>query len=65
MEAFIQSLGTDIWLEIITSYKLPDTPPTGVADKKLYESNAKSKNAILSGLVESKFMKVMQCNSTK
>ena len=40
-------------MEVINVYKVLDTPLTNAVDKKLYECNARAKNAILSGLADS------------
>jgi hypothetical protein len=59
------ALGFDIWKSIMTGYTTPTTPPTDAVGKKPSENNAKSMNAILCGLSESKFVKVMHCGSKK
>ena len=46
-------------------YNVPATPPIDNARKKLYEDNSKETNAILSGLVETIFVKVMHCETAK
>ena len=46
-------------------YNVPKTPPTYYTAKKLYEDNSKPMNAILSGLAETVFVKVMHCETTK
>ena len=52
---------------IVNTYDIPANPPTDVRgiEKKNYEDNTKAMNAILSGLTESVFVKVMHCETTK
>jgi hypothetical protein len=49
----------------VTGYTTPTTPPTDMIKKKASENDAKAMNAILCGLSESNFIKVMHCKSTK
>jgi hypothetical protein len=49
----------------VTAYIAPTTPPTYAARKKPSEHSEKAMNAILCGLSESDFVKVMHCGSTK
>jgi hypothetical protein len=57
------ALGFDIWKSVVTGYTTPKTPPTDTVGKKASENDAKSMNAILCGLSESEFVKVMHCKS--
>jgi hypothetical protein len=59
------ALGFDIWESIVTGYTTPTTSPIDTVRKKSSENNAKAMNAILCGLSESEFVKVMHCKSTK
>jgi hypothetical protein len=64
MRTYIMALGVDVWDVVETGY----TKPVVLAskdDKLEFSFNAKEMNAILSGLVEAKFVKVMQLDSTK
>jgi hypothetical protein len=65
MKTYLMALGFDILESIVTVYTSPTTPPTSVVRKKENENNEKSMNAILCGLLESEFVKVMHCISTK
>lgn len=65
METYLSALGFDIWQSVVDGYKTLATSPTNVAGKKLSECNAKAKNAILCGLPESEFLKVMHCKSAQ
>jgi hypothetical protein len=44
---------------------MPASPPTDNVGKNLSEYNFKAINSILSGLIGSKFVKVMHCASPK
>ena len=64
MRTYIMSLGIDVWDMVDTGYVKPFV--TASRDDKLeFSFNAKSMNAILSGLVEADFVKVMHLESTK
>lgn len=65
MEAYLTSLGFDVWKFVVDDYTAPTTPPIDMTDKKACEYNAKANNVILSGLKNSKFIKVMHCKSAK
>ena len=58
-------LGCKIWSSVEKGYKIPDDLPIYRDELDGYESNAKALNAILKGLADSMFVKVMQCNTTK
>lgn len=59
------SLGFDVWMSLVNGYTPPSNPPTDTDGKKAFENNAKTMNAILCGLSESVFVKVMHCESTQ
>ena len=65
MRVYFQAQGVDVWKEVVNKYNVPATLPTDHAAKKLYEDNSKPMNAILSGLGETVFVKVMHCETTK
>ena len=65
MQTYIMAHMFDIWKSFLTSYTTPKTPPRDVSRKKLSENNTKAMNAILCGLLESEFVKVMHCESIK
>lgn len=52
-------------MSMVNGYAIPTTSPTNLDAKKENEYNAKAKNAILSGLSETEFVKVMHCKSAK
>lgn len=43
-------------------YTAPQNPPSTADEKKAFESNGKAMNAILCGLSESEFVKVLHCD---
>ena len=64
MRTYLMSLGDDVWDLMDTSY----VNPVVLAfkdDKFEFSFNTKAMNAILSGLVEVEFVKVMHLESTK
>ena len=61
----MQSQGVDVWQVVLNEYKNPTTIPTDATGKKIYASNSKVMYAILGGLVGSKLVKVMHCESAK
>ena len=65
MRVFLQAQGIDVWQAVVNGYNVRATPPIDNIGRKLYEGNSKAMNAILSGLVESVFVKVMHCETTK
>jgi hypothetical protein len=65
MKLFLQTQGVDIWQVVLNEYKVLATIPIDVTGKRFYESNSKAMYAILGGLAESEFVKVMHCASAK
>jgi len=65
MEAYLMSLGVDVWTSVLVDYNVPDIPPTDADDKKIYGNNANAKNSILFGLSQSQLIKFMHCKSAK
>ena len=64
MRTFIMSLGADVWEIVETGYKklaLVESKD----EKSAFTFNAKAMNAILSGLAESEFVKVMHLDTAK
>ena len=64
MRTYLMSLGVDVWEVVETGY----TKPIVLAskdDKLEFSFNAKAMNAILSGLSEAEFVKVMHFESAK
>ena len=65
MKVYLQAQGADVWKMIVNTYDIPTNPPTDGQAVKLYEENSKAMNAILSGLTETLFVKVIHCETTK
>jgi hypothetical protein len=65
MKTYIQAHGFDVWQSVVDGYKIPTIPPTDKDEKNLEENNSEDKNVIMNGLVDSVYVKVMHCNSTK
>ena len=62
---FLQAQGAKVWTTVLNRYDARVNPPTDNQGKKAYEDNSKAMNAILSGLSETIFVKVMHCKSAK
>ena len=65
MTAYLISLGYDIWKAVRDGYKEPKNGPTTHDEIEYYENNARVVNAILAGLSETKFFKVMNYTLAK
>ena len=64
MRTYLMALGADVWDVVETGY----TKPVVLAnkdDKLEFIFNAKGMNAILNGLVEAEFVKVMHLDTAK
>ena len=66
MKVYLQAQGTDIWKMIENTYNIPSTTlATTATDKNNFENNLKAMNALLSGLTETVFVKVMHYETAK
>jgi hypothetical protein len=65
MRSYLMALGCDVWLSVINGYTVPTTAPSDTTAKKLCNDNSRVVNAILGGLANNVFVKVMHCKSTK
>ena len=65
MEAYLQSLEVNVWQLVKNVYSVPKTTIVDIIIKILYENNARVRNAILCGLEDSEFTKVMQCTQPR
>ena len=65
MRCYLLSLGWKFWAAIEKELNIGNQYPTNIVDLGEYEGNSKYLNAILSGLTNSVFTKVMQCTSAK
>jgi len=63
--AYVQSLGAEVWAIVERGYQYLATVSMDPEERKSYEFSAKVANALLGSLSESKFVKVMQFNTTK
>ena len=59
------SLGFDVWKFVENGYTSLVTPPIDTARKKICNDNSREINAILRGLTNLIFVKVMHCKSAK
>jgi hypothetical protein len=65
MKTYVQAQGFEVWKLVVNGYKETIIPPTNENGRKLSLNNSKAKNAILNGLVDSLYVKVMHCISAK
>jgi hypothetical protein len=65
MKTYVQEKGFEVWKSIVDGYKEPVIPPTNENGRKLSLNNLKAKNALLKGLVDSIYVKVMHYSSVK
>jgi hypothetical protein len=65
MDFFLQARGFDVWKAIVNGYKAPASPLIDKDEKKLCENNSKAMTIILSGLINSTYVKLVHCDSTK
>ena len=65
MSYYLMSLGPEVWHYVLNRYKSPSTLPIDPEERKAYIGNAKALNSITSGISDSKFTKVMNCDSAK
>ena len=65
MRIYVMAQGLDIWELVQTSYSGIANLAIDQAGKKLTENNAKSMNAMFSGLINFEYVKVMECESAK
>ena len=65
MRFHLMSLGWKVWAAIEKDLYIGNQYPTDIVELGEYEGNAKALNAILSGLTNLMFTKVMQCTSSK
>jgi hypothetical protein len=64
MRTYIMALGAEVWDVVETGYVKPIVLASK-DDKLEFRFNAKSMNAILSGLAKSEFVKLMHLESSK
>jgi hypothetical protein len=61
MKTYVQAHGFEVWKSVVDGYKEPTVPPTNENGRKLSLNNSKAKNALLNGLGDSVYGKVMHC----
>ena len=64
MKCHLMSLGWKVWRADEKEYNISVNLPTDREKLDQYKANAKSLNETLSGLTQSVFVKVMQCNTS-
>eukprot|EP00253_Pinus_taeda_P007818 PITA_07818 len=65
MTYYLMSLGPKVWHFVHNEYQIPPTLLTNQDERKAYIANAKALNSITSGITDSEFTKVRNCNSAK
>ena len=65
MEVHLMDLGVGVWKSVFNGYDIPDSLPTDLHGRRLYENNSKVVDALLARLTKSKFIKVMHCRFAK
>jgi len=65
MISYMMALGCDVWISVVNGYIAPTTAPSDVVAKKLCNDNSRVVNAILGGLSNPIFVKVMHCKLAK
>jgi hypothetical protein len=65
MRSYLMELGFNVWLSLIRGYYVPKTAPSDTTTKKLCNDNSRVSNAILGGLANNVFVKVMHCKLEK
>jgi hypothetical protein len=65
MRIYLMDFGFDVWISMVNGYTTPTTAPSNVVVKKLCNDNSRVVNAIMGGLANSIFVKVIHCKSTK
>ena len=67
MSAYLIPLGFEIWTSVLDGYIAPkdNAQPSTLDEIKACENNATAMNALLAGLNESKFYKVMNYSTAK
>ena len=64
IKAYLQAQGFQVWNVALIEYQKPSTCPSDENNHRIYESNGKAKNALLNGLSDFVYVKVMHYKST-
>jgi hypothetical protein len=65
MKRYLMALGFDVWKFVENGYTTPATPPIDTTGKKICNAKSRTVDAILGGLTNPIFFKVMHCKSSK
>jgi hypothetical protein len=65
MKTYMQAQGFEIWQLVVYGYKEAKVPPISEKAMKLSQNNSKVTNALLNGLSESVYTKVVHCKFSK
>jgi hypothetical protein len=65
MKTYVQGQGYEVWKSVVDGYKEPSIPPTNENRRKLNLNNSISKNSLVNGMVDSIYVKVMNCSFAK
>jgi hypothetical protein len=65
MKNYLLSLVFDVWQYVENCYPAPATPPTDTVGKNICNEKSRAVNAILGGLTNPIFVKVLHCNLAK
>jgi hypothetical protein len=65
MKTYVQTQVFDVWKSIVDRYKESSTPPIDNDGNKISKKKLRDKNAIMNGVVDSVYVKVMHCDSIK
>jgi hypothetical protein len=65
MKTYIHAHGFEIWKSVVDGYKEPTVPLTNEREIKLGKNNSKATNALMNGVCESVYTKVICCKSAK
>ena len=65
MKTYLSALGFGTWDAVKKGYTPPPLGPSDEAGRKAFECDAKARNALMCGLVDSELVKVIACKSAK
>jgi hypothetical protein len=65
MKSYLMALGCDVWLSMVNGYTTPTITPSDVVAKKLCNDKSRVSNAIMGGLENPIFVKVIHFKSAK
>ncbi|XP_043710266.1 intracellular protein transport protein USO1-like [Telopea speciosissima] len=65
METYLGSLGYHVWASVLNEYIMTGVASTDNQEKKKYENNSRAMHVIKGALIDSEFVKMMECKSAK